>query len=186
MKNALLIFCLATAAFAQGRLTTGTSIQVRLNDTIDSSKATRGQTFSASVAEDISVNDRVLVPRGANATVKLVDLNHSGKFKGKAEMGVVLTQLRVNGRDIAVETGEVTKVSGSQGKNTALKTGIGAGIGAAIGAIAGGGRGAAIGAGAGGAAGAGSQVFTKGETVKIPVESVLTFVLTKEARTARN
>ncbi len=49
-------------------------------------------------------------------------------------------------------------------------------MGAIIGAIAGGGKGAAIGAAAGGAAGAGAEVVTKGQRVKIPSETILTFV----------
>jgi hypothetical protein len=51
-----------------------------------------------------------------------------------------------------------------------------AAVGAIIGAIAGGGKGAAIGAAAGGAAGAGAEVVTKGQKVKIPSETRLTFV----------
>ena len=50
-----------------------------------------------------------------------------------------------------------------------------AAVGAIIGAIAGGGSGAAMGAGAGAAAGAGSQVFMKGQRVRIPSETLLTF-----------
>jgi hypothetical protein len=48
-------------------------------------------------------------------------------------------------------------------------------VGAIIGGIAGGGKGAAIGAGAGAAAGAGSQVFMKGQRVRIPSETSLYF-----------
>jgi hypothetical protein len=50
-------------------------------------------------------------------------------------------------------------------------------LGAIIGAIAGGGKGAAIGAGAGAGAGALTQIITKGKSIKVPVESVLTFRL---------
>ena len=64
-------------------------------------------------------------------------------------------------------------------KRTAVYTGGGAALGAIIGAIAGGGKGAAIGAGAGAGAGALTQVFTKGKSIKVPVESVLTFQLDK-------
>ena len=57
-----------------------------------------------------------------------------------------------------------------------------AAVGAIIGAIAGGGKGAAIGAGAGAAAGAGAQVVTKGQRVRIPSETRLTFVLDNAVR----
>ncbi len=181
MKNFVLLLCVAISALGQ-RIPASSPIAVSLIESIDSSKATEGQTFRASVAEAIVVNGSELVPRGADATVTLVNLDQSGKYKGSTQLAVRLTSLTVNGRAVTVETGNVTRVSGSQGKNTALKTGIGAGIGAAIGAIAGGGKGAAIGAGSGAAAGAGSQIFTKGQKVQIPSETVLRFLTTRMTR----
>jgi hypothetical protein len=172
---------LSVAAWSQ-RIPASSPIAVRLIEAIDSSKATEGQTYRASVAEAVLVNGKVVVPQGSDASVRLVNLDPSGKFKGSTALSLRLTSVTVGGRVVPVETGDVTRVSGSQGKNTAVKTGIGAGIGAAIGAIAGGGKGAAIGAGAGAAAGAGSQVFTKGQKVQIPSESVLRFLTTKLVR----
>jgi hypothetical protein len=52
-----------------------------------------------------------------------------------------------------------------------------AALGAIIGAIAGGGKGAAIGAGAGAGVGTAAQVMTKGQRVRIPSETRLTFTL---------
>ena len=84
----------------------------------------------------------------------------------------------VNGRMVEINTQTVTRESeNSQGSTTAKRAaGVGA-VGAIIGAIAGGGKGAAIGAAAGGAAGAGTGIITKGQKVKIPSETRLTFVL---------
>jgi hypothetical protein len=64
-------------------------------------------------------------------------------------------------------------------KRTAEYTGGASAIGAIIGAIAGGGKGAAIGAGAGAGAGAVTQIATKGSSIKVPAETVLTFELDK-------
>ena len=50
-------------------------------------------------------------------------------------------------------------------------------IGAIIGGIAGGGKGAGIGAAAGGGIGGGVQAATKGQQIKLPSETVLTFTL---------
>jgi hypothetical protein len=55
-------------------------------------------------------------------------------------------------------------------------------VGAGLGAVFGGGKGAATGAAVGGAAGAGTQVITKGRTVRIPSETRLTFVLDTPVR----
>jgi YmgG-like glycine-zipper protein len=70
------------------------------------------------------------------------------------------------------------------GKNerTGKYVGGGAVLGAIIGAITGGGKGAAIGAGAGAAAGAGVQVLTRGKSVDVPSESLLTFRLSEPLR----
>ena len=179
MKHIVMILCLASAAWSQ-RIPAQSPIQVRLIEMIDSSKAEEGQTYRASVAEPVVINGRTLVDKDADATVKLVRLDRGGKFKGSTQLAVTLTSVTVDGRPVDVETGDVNRVSGSQGKNTAVKTGIGAGIGAAIGAIFGGGKGAAIGAGSGAAAGAGSQIFTKGQKVQIPSETVLRFLTTQQ------
>ena len=52
-----------------------------------------------------------------------------------------------------------------------MKVGGGAVLGTLIGAIAGGGKGTAIGAVARAGAGAGTQVLTRGKTVKVPAET---------------
>jgi hypothetical protein len=55
-------------------------------------------------------------------------------------------------------------------------------LGTIIGAIAGGGKGAAIGLGAGAAAGTAAEIVTKGQRVRIPSESRLTFILENAVR----
>lgn len=178
MKLPVILLSAALSLLGQ-TIPANTNISVRLINPIDSSQAKEGDTFAASVAEPIVVGDRTVIDRGADARVRLVDLQKSGKIKGRTELAVVLDSVVVRGVSTRIETGEVTKTSGSQGKNTAVKTGVGAGVGAAIGAIAGGGKGAAIGAAVGGAAGAASQIFTKGQRVNIPSETVLEFSTTR-------
>ena len=65
---------------------------------------------------------------------------------------------------------------------TAEYTGGGAALGAIIGAIAGHGKGAAIGAAAGAGGGALTQVLTKGGSIRVPAETVLTFKLDKSVQ----
>jgi hypothetical protein len=156
----------------------GTAVSVRLIDDIDSQKAQVGDTFRASLAEPLTVSGRTLAERGADATLKLVEEKESGRLAGKAVLSIQLVSLKVGGRDVALNTAEFTQESNSRGKETVVRTGVGSAIGAVVGAIAGGGKGAAIGAGVGAGAGAGSQVFTKGERVRIPSETLLTFQTT--------
>jgi hypothetical protein len=161
---------------ANGReLAKGAEIVVRLIDGIDSEKSKEGDTFRASLDEPLMIEGETLAPKGADATVKLVAAQESGKLTGRTELTVALVSVAVGGRRLEVNTSTVSQASGSRGERTA-KVAVGtAAVGAIIGAIAGGGQGAAIGAGAGAAAGAGSQVFMKGQRVNIPSETILTF-----------
>jgi len=163
-------------------LPAGTNLVVRMIDPVDSETARVGQTFAASLDEPVLVNGDPVIPRGADVTVKLVDSKDSGKLTGKAELTLDLVSIRVNGKMVDINTQSVQRESDSRGAKTAKVAGGTAAVGAIIGAIAGGGKGAAIGAGAGAAAGAGSQVVTKGQRVRIPAETRLTFALDNDVK----
>ena len=136
-----------------------------------------GQTFAASMDQPVTVSGETIIPRGADVVVKLVDAQESGKLTGRAELTLDLMSVKVNGQVVDINTQSVSRESDSRGQHTAKVAGGTAAVGAIIGAIAGGGKGAAIGAGAGGAAGAGAEEVTKGQRVKVPSETRLTFVL---------
>jgi hypothetical protein len=159
------------------QIPTGTPITVRMIDSVDSNQAHLGQTFRASVDEPVLMNDQTVIPRGADALVKLVEDQQSGKFEGKTILTLALTDITINGQTIDTTTGDVSKASSSRGARSAKVVGGATVLGAIIGALAGGGRGAAIGAASGAAVGAGAQVITKGQQVKIPSETRLNFTL---------
>jgi hypothetical protein len=159
------------------QLAAGTNFVIRLIDAVDSKTATPGQSFAASMDQPVVVNGQTVIPRGANAVMRLVNTTPSGTFTGRTELALALISVKVNDKYVPINTQTVTRVSDARGAQTAKVVGGAAAVGAIIGAIAGGGKGAAIGAGAGGAAGAGAQVITKGERVKIPSETRLTFTL---------
>ena len=163
-------------------LPVGTSIPVRTEETIDSGKAAEGQTFAAEVTKDVlDEAGAVVIPRGSNANIVIRSASKGGKITGASDLVLDLDSVSVDGRRYELSTADVSQ-KGKSGlganKRTAIYTGGGAAIGAIIGAIAGGGKGAAIGAGSGAGAGAVTQVLTKG-TIKVPVETVLTFRLDK-------
>jgi hypothetical protein len=155
----------------------GTKITVRMIDSVDSQTNSVGQTFRASLDEPVVVGDQVVIERGADVTLKLVDNKQSGKLTGTTQLALNLVSVNVNGRPVDFNTQSVTQTSSARGKRTAEMAGGGAALGAIIGAIAGGGKGAAIGAGAGAAAGTGAEIATKGQRVHVPSETRLTFVL---------
>lgn len=163
------------------QLPTGTPITVRMIDGVDSEQTRLGQTFRASVDEPVLIDGQTVIPRGADCVVKLVEDKESGKFAGRTVLTLGLQQVQVNGRMIDVTTGDVSQASGSRGARTAKVVGGTTAVGAIIGAIAGGGSGAAIGAASGAAVGGAAQVMTKGQHVKIPSETRLTFTLQQPA-----
>jgi len=162
---------------ASGTLPSGTNLVIRMIDAVDSETNRVGQTFRASIDQPVMVEGNAVIQRGADAIVKLVDQQDSGKMTGRAGLTLALQSVNINGRMVDLNTVTVSQESGSQGAKTAKVAGGTAAVGAVIGAIAGGGKGAAIGAGAGAAAGAGSQVILGGQRVRIPSETRLTFVL---------
>ena len=156
-------------------LPAGTQIAVRTNESISARSASGGRTYGASIAQDVVDNNgHVVIPQGSDAQLVVRNMGNG--------IALDLQSINVNGQVYTVNTGDVQQ-TGSQregigtNRRTGEYVGGGAVLGTLLGAIAGGGRGAAIGALAGGAAGAGAQVLTKGDNVRVPAESVLTFRL---------
>jgi hypothetical protein len=164
----------------------GSEVSVRNEETIDSAHAVEGQTFAADVTRDVQdANGDTVIPRGANAQIVIRSASKGGKFKGQADLVMDLAWVSIGGRRYALDTVDLRE-KGHQGvgvnKRTGEFAGGGAAIGAIIGAIAGGGKGAAIGAGSGAGAGVATEILTKGGSVKVPVESILTFKLERPLR----
>ena len=164
-------------------IASGTVLTIRMVDSVDSERDYVGQTFKASLDEPVfDAGGRTLVPRGADVVVKLVDDVQSGKIEGRTVLTLDIVSLRVDGRDVNVDTTAVKEQSSSRGARSGKVIGGTAALGAIIGAIAGGGKGAAIGAGAGAGAGTVAQVATKGQRVRVPSETRLTFTLQQPVR----
>ena len=155
----------------------GTVITVRMIDRIDSSRNRPGEEFAATIDAPVVVDDRVVIHRGADARVRLVESRSAGRMTGRSELHVELVGLAIGAQSYAVETGMVEKAGASRGKRTAATVGGGAVIGTLLGAIAGKGKGAAIGGAIGAGAGTAVQASTKGEQVQIPPETKLDFTL---------
>jgi hypothetical protein len=161
----------------------GTVLSIRMIDSVDSQRDRVGQTFNASLDEPVmDSGGRTLVQRGADVVVKLVDDVQSGKIEGRTILTLDIVSLRINGREVNVDTVAITEQSSSRTARSGKVIGGTAALGAIIGAIAGGGKGAAIGAGAGAGAGTVAQVATKGQRVRIPSETRLTFTLQQPVR----
>jgi outer membrane lipoprotein SlyB len=161
----------------------GATISVRTLEAIDSAAAAEGQVFDGEISQDVlDASGEVVIPKRSSAQIIILSASKGGKIKGASDLVLDLKSINIGGRNYNVETEDISK-QGKEGlganKRTAVYTGGGAALGAIIGAIAGGGKGAAIGAATGAGAGAVTQVLTKGKSIKVPVETVLTFRLDK-------
>jgi hypothetical protein len=158
----------------------GTEIVVRTNDTIDTKHPSDSRIYTAVVDRDVrDRSGRVVVPRGSNAELIARD-------SGDNEIVLDLESVEVNGQRYSVDTASQVITGDANGnrkegvgknERTGKYVGGGAVIGSIIGAIAGGGKGAAIGAATGAGAGAATQTVTRGSSVRLPSESLLTFRL---------
>ena len=157
----------------------GTSIVVRLDQAISSKTNHSGDTFTATVAQPVSVGDKVVIPEGATATGTVVEAKARGHFKGAAILKIVLNSVTIRNTNYDVETSADTRYMKGKGKRTAVVIGGGAGLGALIGGLAGGGKGALIGAGAGAAAGTAGAAFTGNKDIVLGAEQAVTFRLLK-------
>jgi len=165
----------------------GTTLTVRLGQEIGSKISSPGDTFKATLAEAVTVDDKEVIPAGAEAKGTVVDAKPLGKIKGGAQLEVRLTSVVVNGFAQSIDTTAVERQEKGKGKRTAVMAGGGAALGGIIGGLAGGGKGAAIGLLAGGGAGGAGAAYTGNKEIVLPAEAALSFKLKAplEVKTAK-
>ena len=183
--SAVLLFCiclvLANPGWAQQRMVTvpaGTSLLVRMVDSVDSSKNPVGFRFTASLETNLQVAGVVVAPAGTRIYGRLAQSKQAGRVGGKSELQLELTDIVIGGTAYPLLSSDYQVSGKNSGGRTAKRVVGGAGLGAAIGAIGGNaGKGAAIGA----AAGTTAAVVQKGEKVTVPSETLLEFRLQQPA-----
>jgi hypothetical protein len=173
-----LLVGVAAARASNGYLNipTGTNLPVRISEHLNSEKANEGDSFHGTLAKAVVVNGRTLVPKGADVSGEVVQVERSGRLSNPGELYLALRTVRFSGRtyNVAAETFVIKGESHTKGNLT--KIGGVTAAGAIIGALAGGGKGAAIGAGVGAAAGTGAATATGKKPADVESEAVLTWV----------
>ncbi|HEY7838084.1 MAG TPA: BON domain-containing protein [Terriglobales bacterium] len=165
------------SAVAPVEVESGTALDVRLTQALNSATASAGGDFHGTLSNPVLVNGQVAIPRGADVTGTIVAADSAGHFKGQSRLELKLAAVSYNGQSYDLTSGALTRVAGSRSTRSAETIGGGAAVGALIGALAGHGKGAAIGALAGGGAGTAAQALTKPAEVELPAETVLKFTL---------
>ena len=158
-------------------LATGTVLQLRTNDSIDSKRAKEGTALDFTVIRDVTVNGWLAIPRGATVHGVITASKSAGELKGSPELDLRLTSLDLGGKNYPLDTDEFRVKGPGKGGYTAGNIIGGSVLGAIIGGAAGGGGGAAIGAVAGGTLGTAASAATPGPRAWIPAEALVTFHL---------
>jgi BON domain len=165
-------------AFRTVTIPSGTTIPVRITQTLDSASTQQGQSFSGTVATDVMADGLVAIRQGTGVGGRVSAVQEAAHYKGSSLLSIELVSINRHGDSLAVATQPYSVEGKGRGKNTVAKVGGGAAVGAILGGIFGGGKGAAIGSAAGAGVGAGANTITRGEQVQIPSESLVNFTLT--------
>jgi hypothetical protein len=173
----LLALALALPALAQasGTAPQGTKISVVTDQAVSSKTAKAGQTVTGTVAQDVTVGGKVVIPKGSAAKLTVSSVQASGRLSTPAKLYLRLRTVTVAGKTYTFATSSAGRTEGGKGKRDAGFIGGGAAGGAIIGALAGGGKGAAIGAAAGAGAGTAGAAATGKKDIEYPAETRLSF-----------
>ena len=159
-------------------LPAGTTLNIRLGETLSTDHNYTGDTFRGTLDTPIIMNGFIIADHGSRVLGRIVTAQKAGHIEGAADLNLTLTEINTtDGQRVAIQTNTNDRKGPSGSNHGGEKIAGGAALGAIIGAIAGGGKGAAIGAGAGGAAGTGAAMATHGKACVIPTETRLSFSL---------
>jgi hypothetical protein len=170
-----LVLALPAVTQARGTVPEGTKIPVVTDQAVSSKTAKAGQTVSGTVAQDVTVGGKVVIPKGSAAKLTVTSVQASGRLSTPAKLYLRLRTVNVGGKTYTFATNSVGRTEKGKGKRDAGFIGGGAGGGAIIGALAGGGKGAAIGAAAGAGAGTAGAAATGKKDIEYPAETRLAF-----------
>ncbi len=157
----------------------GTEFNIALEQTIASDKNQTGDTFEGSLAAPVSVDGKLVIPKGAAVRGHLVEAKESGRLKGVARLKLALDAVEVGGTSYDIQTTAVTRTGGDHKKRNTVMIGGGTAAGAVIGGIAGGGKGALIGGVVGAGAGTAGAAATGKKDISLGPETPLSFKLTQ-------
>ena len=179
-----LAFLLTISVMPAAEIPGGTHVLLKMVNSINTRTARDGDQVYLQTASPIAGDGRILVPPGTYVQGTVSHVKRSGKVAGRAELGIRLETLTVDGKSLKIsprltsvdsqETGQHVEEKenivkqGSDYGNDAKQIAILAGSGAGIGGIADRSwKGAGIGAGIGGAVGVANTLLTRGKEVEL-------------------
>ena len=160
----------SAAPSAAREVPTGTELDVRLQNPLNSGTAAVEDTFQATTLADVVVDGRSLIPSGSLMRGVVSAVEPAGRLNRTAKMSVSFDQVTINGRPYPMRGTVTQTIEGKGIRGDAGKAGAGAGVGAVLGAVLGGTKGAVLGAVIGGG---GTIAATEGKQIDLPQGTVL-------------
>lgn len=103
----------ANGSLSPVTLPEGTVISVRIDDEIKSNRAHPGDLFTGTVDPSVFLEDHVVIPRGTEAHIQMIDAKNGGHIHGSAKVELQLVSLVLNGERTDVDTETVDKKKGA-------------------------------------------------------------------------
>ena len=160
----------AQTAAGSVEVPSGTEMDVRLTNNLNSGTAQVEDRFEGTTLVDLIVNGRTVIPAGAVMRGVVTSVEPATRTNRTAKMAVSFDQVTVNGRAYPIR-GTVTQAIQGEGiKGETGRIATGAGAGAILGGILGGVKGAVLGAVIGGG---GITAATEGKEIDLQQGTVL-------------
>jgi hypothetical protein len=165
----LTLICVLLTPFAARAVTIpdGTSLFVRTVDQV-SSNDKAGKSFAARLDSNLVVKGKVVIPAGSKVYGRVESSRSAGRAFGQSKLALSLRKVVVDGRPVAIATGNYEQSGPRSGRKTAGRAAAGSLVGFALGGPA-----------AGAAIGAATGLIGQGKSVDAPPGTLLEFRLTR-------
>jgi hypothetical protein len=117
-----------TGSLTPNAIPAGTPLSVRLRTSLSSATCQPGDSFEAVLDEPVIVRGKMLAPRGAAVTGKVLDAKASGELQEPGYMRLGLISVSLNGQSLPIQTSSIFVKRGShhdQGSTMLARSPIG-------------------------------------------------------------
>jgi TolA-binding protein len=160
----------STAGGVNVEVPSGTEMDVRLTNALNSGTAQVEDRFEGTTLVDVIMNGRTVIPAGSVMRGVVTSVEPATRTNRTAKLTVSFDQVTVNGRAYPMRGTVTQAIQGDGIKGETGRIATGAGAGAILGGILGGVKGAVLGAVIGGG---GITAATEGKELDLPQGSVL-------------
>lgn len=147
----------------------GTTVMVKLSDTLDSGRHTKGHKFSAALEGALVSNGVTVAAAGSKVYGVITEAVKSRRLAGNAKLMIMITDINIGGQITPVTTSSINALTKPTGASTVGRTARAAAIGGLIDGSSGAKTGAKVGLGA--------SILKGGNQVVIPAGTLLEFKL---------